>query len=181
MISGRRGPLAAFAFEDTLVKTVFAVAASLAVMVAWCLLFLVPLYLVLGADAALTPGGTEFSTFWVAMAMVVCLAAAVCGGWLVHAWSGRISGVVALTTILLVAGYADAGINTWLRVHPELITEAAAVVRIGLMMPEPAWYDWMLPAAMAAFAWVAGKSRAIETAPVEKTIRHPAPRISNAA
>jgi len=43
-------------------------------------------------------------------------------------------------------------------------------------MPEPAWYDWMLPAAMATFAWVAGKSRAIETGPVAAPRARPALR-----
>jgi hypothetical protein len=126
----------------------------------------------MGADAALADSGAEFSTFWVGIAMVVCLAAAVLGGWLVHAWSGRLAGVFALVFILLIAGYGEAGFHTWLRVHPEFLAHAFSGLRIGLLMPEPAWYDWMLPAAMAVFAWVAGKSRAIETAPVDaKAVR----------
>lgn len=159
-------------------KSVFAVAASLAVMVAWCLLLLVPLYLVLGADSALVPAGTEFSPFWLIFAMVVCLAAAVLGGWLVHAWSGRLSAVVALVVVLALAGYADAGFHSWLRGHPEAFAQAGVLLRIGLLMPEPPWYDWMFPAAMAAFAWVAGKSRAIETGPGPVVARrgHPALR-----
>ena len=159
-------------------KTLLAVSAALVVMVVWCLLFLVPLYLVIGPDAALAAGGAEFSTFWVAMAMVVCLAGAVVGGWLAHAWTGRISAVVALVVVLLVAGYTDAGLHSWLRVHPEALAQFATYLRIGLLMPEPAWYDWMLPAAMAVFAWVAGKSRAIENAPVDGKRMHQALRRS---
>ncbi|MBY6205666.1 hypothetical protein [Halomonas denitrificans] len=142
----------------------WAVTAALAVMVAWCLLFLVPLYLVLGSDTALAVDGSEFSTFWVGLAMVVCLAAAVLGGWLVHAWSGRLSGVLALVGVLLAAGVIDAGIHSWVRDHWLALEAVPAFVRIGLLMPEPAWYDWMLPAAMAVFAWVAGAGRATEHA-----------------
>lgn len=162
-------------------KIVFAVAASLVVMVAWCLLFLVPLYLVLGADSALGARGTEFSPFWLIFAMVVCLTAAVIGGWLAHAWSGGLTGVVALVAVLLVAGYADAGFHTWLRVHPEALAQASTLLRVGLLTPEPSWYDWMFPVAMATFAWVAGKSRAIETGPEPAPRAHPALRRSEPA
>lgn len=157
-------------------RIVWAVTAALAVMLAWCLLFMVPLYLVLGADSALADTGAEFSTFWVGLAMVVCLAAAVLGGWLVHARSGRLSAFVVLVAVLVVAGYADAGFYTWLRTHPEALAQVGALVRLSLLMPEPAWYDWMLPAAMATFAWVAGKSRAIETGPVAAPRARPALR-----
>ena len=147
-------------------RTVWAVTTAVVVMVAWCLLFLVPLYLVIGPERALSADGSEFSTFWVGLAMVVCLAAAVIGGWLSHSRSGRLSAVAVLATLLLVVGFADAGAHEWLRLHPGLVAGVPGFLRLAVLMPEPSWYDWMLPTAMACFAWVAGHGRAVETAPV---------------
>lgn len=152
-------------------RTLFGVAASLAAMAAWCVLFLAPLYLVLGPEAALSPARTEFSTLWVGLALVVCLGAAMLGGWLVHRLTDQLSAVVVLTGVVLVVGLADAAFNQWgLSMLVAGLAAASPVTTSPswfqlLLMPEPAWYDWMLPPAMAAFAWVIGSGRALENAP----------------
>lgn len=146
-------------------RTVVGVAAAVAAMTAWCLVFLVPLYLILGPDAALSGDGTRFSTIWVGLAMVVCLGAATIGGWLVHRLTGRIGAVATLTALVAVAGVADAGFNQYQLTHTAFSIAMPQAFRLMLLMPEPSWYDWMLPPLMAAFVWVMGSGRVLESMP----------------
>lgn len=144
-------------------RTLVGVAAAVAAMTAWCLVFLVPLYLILGPEAALSGDGTRFSTIWVGLALVVCLGAATLGGWLVHRLSGRIGAVAMLTTLVAVAGVADATFNQYQLTHTAITIAMPEAFRLMLLVPEPSWYDWMLPPLMAAFVWVMGSSRALES------------------
>lgn len=141
------------------------VAAALAAMTVWCLIFLVPLYLILGPEAALSGDRTHFSTLWTGLAMVVCFGAAVLGGWLAHRLTNRIGAVVALTVAIAFIGLVDAGFNQFLLTHMAVLSTMPETFRLLLLMPEPAWYDWMLPPAMAAFVWIMGSGRALEMAP----------------
>lgn len=155
-------PAAAGCVEGFSVRVVFGVAASLAAMSLICLLFLVPLFLVLGPSRALAAGGVEFSTLWTGIAMVVCLGAAALGGWLAHRVAGSVATVVIVTLVLLLGGLGEAVFHQFLMTPVPLVPGRDSWLEWVLRLREPAWYDWSLPVLMATFAWIAGSGRAIE-------------------
>jgi hypothetical protein len=143
-------------------------AAGVAVISGIALLFLGPLFLMLGPEHALVGNSLEFNTLWIGISMVVCLTAASIGGWIAHRVAGSIGAVLGLIAVVVAFGLADAG-------YHQLLAPATAVARgqlgwfellVGLR--EPLWYDLTLPVLMGIFIWIAGSSRDIEQRPISR-------------
>lgn len=143
------------------------VMAGVLALVVVALVLLVPLFVLLGPQYALVGDSLEFTTLWVAMAMVVCLAAAGIAGWMAQRVSGSMTAVWVLVALILAFGLADAGYHHWLVTDDALVRGALPWYRWLIGLREPLWYDLSGPVLMALFAWVAGSSRAMEQAAPE--------------
>jgi len=125
-------------------------------------LFLVPLFMLLGAERVLVGSSLEFNTLWIGIAMVVSLTAATLGGWFAHRVSGGLAAVVVLAVAVMAFGLADATVHHWLIPQISLSREGLSGLNLLPGLREPLWYDLAGPALMAAFIWIAGSSRHIE-------------------